>query len=118
VIQSEYIPSPDAQQKHKFLAEMQGTQKPILPVHNTTRIELFHLPMQKISYFNSPPGPIWSQAVKIWNHYANMNANIFYNDGQMYKRDPAFKVRFLTLRLRLIRDFYRASVYSTRHQHY
>ena len=75
---SEYVPSLDAHQKHKFLAEMQGTHKPVLPVHNAAEIELFRLLMEKNEDFNSPSGPIWSQAVKVWNYYANTNTNIFY----------------------------------------
>jgi hypothetical protein len=75
---SEYIPSLDARQKHKFLAEMQGTHKPVLPIHNAAEIELFRLLMEKNEDFNSPSGPIWSRAVKVWNYYANTNAGIFY----------------------------------------
>jgi hypothetical protein len=76
---SEYIPSLDAQQKHSFLAKLQGTHKPVLPVHNTAEKELFQFLMRKNQDFNSTShGPVWKQAVKVWNYHANTNSDVSY----------------------------------------
>lgn len=75
---TEYIPSLDKKQRHRFLAEMQEVHKPVLPVHNSLEKELFRHLMETNTEFNSPSGPIWKKAVKVWNHYTNTNNNIFY----------------------------------------
>lgn len=76
---SEYIPSVDSQQRHAFLAEMQGTHKPVLPVNNTAEKHLFRFLMENNKDYNSrATGPVWRQAVKVWNYYANSNTNVSY----------------------------------------
>ncbi|KAH9483209.1 hypothetical protein JR316_0005313 [Psilocybe cubensis] len=76
---TEYTPSLDRRQKHAFLAQMQKTRKPILPVHNPDEKQLFRHLMQKNPEYNSvSSGPIWKEAVKVWNHYADTEPTISY----------------------------------------
>jgi hypothetical protein len=64
---SEYNPLLDAKQSHHFLAEMQGTWKPVLPVHTMEEQELFHQLMHTDLTSNSNSQPNWSEAVQVWN---------------------------------------------------
>lgn len=73
-----YEPTLDSQQSYGFLANLQGTRKPILPVHSPNERQLFQKLLHKNNAFNSPSGPNWKQAVKVWNHIANRTNNIFY----------------------------------------
>ncbi|KAH9475789.1 Werner syndrome ATP-dependent helicase-like protein [Psilocybe cubensis] len=76
---SEFIPSIDKKQRHAFLAQMQHTRKPILPIHNDIEKQLFRDLMQANPDYNSlTSGPIWKKAVKVWNHYADINSEISY----------------------------------------
>ncbi|KAG6826161.1 hypothetical protein H0H92_000919 [Tricholoma furcatifolium] len=66
-----YIPSLHSAQRHHFLASMQGTRKPVLPVHNAKERELFCTLMASNSTFNDPiTGRKWEAAVPIWNNEA------------------------------------------------
>jgi len=57
-----------SKQPHRFLAAMQGTRKPILPVHSDEEKKLFSKLMREHPGFNRVgTGPIWQEAVKIWN---------------------------------------------------
>ena len=76
---AEYQPAADHKQKHHFLAEMQGTRKPVLPVHSPAKRNLFHQLMNTSLEFNQPDGPPnWKQAVKLWNRQADMTDGISY----------------------------------------
>lgn len=76
---TEYLPSLGTKWRHKFLAEMQGTNKAILPIHNHTEKELFRELMRTNTDFNSSGGPSnWDRAARVWNSYANANDVVFY----------------------------------------
>lgn len=58
---------------------MQGTRKPILPVHSQAEKELFLELMTSCKEFNPPTGePLWGQAIKIWNTEADERDGISY----------------------------------------
>ena len=78
---TEYLPSLQVRRKHNFLAKMQGTNKAVLPIHNQAEKDLFKLLMETNADFNSPSGPQWKRAAKVWNSYANSEENIFYKVG-------------------------------------
>ena len=68
-------------QRHDFLAQMQGTRKPVLPVHTTAEKLMFRTLMAKDKEFNPPniSEPPWNQAVKIWNASVDeSNENLYY----------------------------------------
>jgi hypothetical protein len=76
---AEYQPAADHKQKHHFLAKMQGTRKPLLPVHSPAERNLFRQLMNTSPEFNRPDGPPnWKQAVKLWNREADMTDGISY----------------------------------------
>jgi hypothetical protein len=75
---SEYNPLLDAKQPHHFLAELQGTRKPILPIHTSEERELFSQLMRTNLAFNSTSIPNWKEAVRVWNRYADVNMHISY----------------------------------------
>lgn len=56
-------------QRYDFLAQMQGTRKPVLPVHTMAEKLMFRTLMSSNREFNPPnvSEPPWNQAVKIWN---------------------------------------------------
>jgi len=75
----EYVTSISGHQKHSFLAKMQKTRKPVLPVHTASEKSLFRTLMQHNPAFNSRmTGPIWKEAVKVWNYEADKNPDISY----------------------------------------
>ncbi|KAF8867530.1 hypothetical protein CPB84DRAFT_1859325 [Gymnopilus junonius] len=74
-----YDPLLHRSQQHYFLAEMQGTCKPILPIHTSAEKQL----RQELINSNSAFSPIsceprWSDAVKIWNSKAEEHAKVSY----------------------------------------
>lgn len=74
-----YVPALDQGQKHHFLAEMQGTRKPILPVHTSLEKQLFRQLMNSDPAFSPKSGePRWRDAVKIWNSHADRTDDILY----------------------------------------
>jgi len=75
---SDYDPLLDNKQPHHFLAELQGTRKPVLPVHNLEEQELFRELMRTNLTFNSTSQPHWSEAVRVWNRYADIKSHISY----------------------------------------
>lgn len=78
-----YTSSLDSKQRHHFLAEMQGTRKPILPIHTPSEKQLFRHLMQESKEFNSKStGPNWKEAVKVWNRHADETDDIFYKVSQ------------------------------------
>ncbi|KAF8886887.1 hypothetical protein CPB84DRAFT_1667887, partial [Gymnopilus junonius] len=69
----------DQCQKHSFLDRVQGTHKPILPIHTSTEKKLFHDLMNSNSAFSSISGePWWEIAVKDWNLRADGIDDISY----------------------------------------
>jgi hypothetical protein len=56
-------------QRHDFLAKMQGTRKPVLPVHTMAERLMFRTLISQNREFNPPnvSEPPWNQAVKVWN---------------------------------------------------
>jgi len=76
---AEYIPAIDRKQKHHFLASMQGTQKPVLPIHTLSERNLFrHLLKTEPSFSPQNGEPQWKAAVKIWNAWADKTQDISY----------------------------------------
>ena len=75
---ADYQPEIDSKQKHHFLAKMQGTRKPVLPVHSTAEHSLFRELMNTSPEFNRQGGPNWKKAVKVWNRHADVTAAISY----------------------------------------
>jgi hypothetical protein len=67
-------------QKHKFLAEMQGTCKAILPIHTSSEKGLFRTLMENDRHFNPPDGslPNWNQATRVWNAWADRTDDVWY----------------------------------------
>lgn len=63
-----------------FLASMQFTRKPVLPVHSHAERDLFRLLIQEEKSFNPPEGgnPNWKKAVVVWNQHANAKVEISY----------------------------------------
>src|ERR1700733_1672539 len=64
-----FIKSLHSKQPNHFLASMQGTCKPVLPIHNPEERELFQKLMSSSTEFNDPIlGPKWELAVHMWNN--------------------------------------------------
>ncbi|KAH0580185.1 hypothetical protein H2248_001707 [Termitomyces sp. 'cryptogamus'] len=74
----EFVKSTDAAQKQAYLAKMQGTQRPILPINTVAEQNLFNQLMQECDDFCSLTTSIKLSAVKIWNHYAEAEDDIYY----------------------------------------
>ncbi|KAF8240317.1 hypothetical protein L208DRAFT_1234018 [Tricholoma matsutake] len=84
-----YESSFHSKQHHHFLASMQRTHKPVLPVHNSQECNLFCDFMMGNSRFNDPIlGPNWEQAVRLWNNTADIT------DGISYKLTEQLKVYY------------------------
>lgn len=74
-----YVPSLDQNQKHDFLAKIQGTRKPILPIHTSSEKQLFRQLMSSNPAFSPKSGePRWRDAVKIWNQNADRMDDVSY----------------------------------------
>jgi len=56
-------------QRHNFLARMQNTRKPVLPVHTMAERLMFRTLISQNREFNPPnvSEPPWNQAAKVWN---------------------------------------------------
>ena len=79
---SEYNSAIDSKQLHHFLAAVQGTRKPVLPIHTREEKLLFTELMRTNPAFNSSTSsPNWSEGVKIWNRYADSEVGISYKVG-------------------------------------
>ncbi|KAF5374661.1 hypothetical protein D9615_009012 [Tricholomella constricta] len=75
-----------SKQRHHFLASMQGTRKPVLPVHNAQERDLFCNFMMSDSGFNDPVhGPSWEVAVRLWNNTADTTDGVFYKLTEQLK---------------------------------
>ena len=74
-----FNPNLDQNQSHTYLASMQGTHKPILPVHTPAEHNIFHLLMNTHPAFNTQSmGPVWKLAVKVWNEHADREDGVYY----------------------------------------
>lgn len=73
-----FEPTIDFRQPHGHLASLQGTRKPILPVHSLQERQFFRALLNENKAFNSPNGPDFKQAVRAWNHEADKTPSIFY----------------------------------------
>lgn len=70
---------PDEYRKHQFLAKIQGTQKPILPIHTSVEKKLFRELMNSHPSFSPVSGePRWQDAVKVWNSRAGVMDGVSY----------------------------------------
>ncbi len=69
-------------QRHDFLAQMQGTRKPVLPVHTIAEKLMFRTLMTNNKDFNPPnvSEPPWNEAVKVWNASVDESSdeNLYY----------------------------------------
>ncbi|KAF8994149.1 hypothetical protein BDZ89DRAFT_1150212 [Hymenopellis radicata] len=70
-----FVPGVDGKQKQAYLAQMQGTRKPVLPVSTIAERKLFSKLMRTSPefYSTSTSGTIRADAVKIWNRLAENN---------------------------------------------
>ncbi|RXW13073.1 hypothetical protein EST38_g12781 [Candolleomyces aberdarensis] len=64
---------------YDFLAKLQGTRKPIVPVHTPAEHALFRDLMQESPDFSiKANGPDWKRAVRLWNAKADECEGIYY----------------------------------------
>ncbi|KAF8075254.1 hypothetical protein FPV67DRAFT_1728203, partial [Lyophyllum atratum] len=102
-----YIPGLHAKQRHHFLASMQGTRKPVLPIHNDSEKELFRRLMTGNTGFSDPvSGPRWDVAVEIWNNEADRNEKLteqlkVYYNGAWKKNANTKQTKAMTALVRL-----------------
>ncbi|KAF8057979.1 hypothetical protein FPV67DRAFT_1525179 [Lyophyllum atratum] len=75
---AEYQTVIHSNQPHHFLASMQGTRKPVLPIHNTEERALFRELMSNNMKFSMKSGVDWEEAVKVWNAHADEQRDISY----------------------------------------
>ncbi|XP_006455796.1 hypothetical protein AGABI2DRAFT_76999 [Agaricus bisporus var. bisporus H97] len=74
-----YVHSANSQQKHSFIALMQGTRKPVLPVHTHAEEQYFRLLMNSDPSFSPQSGePKWNEAVQVWNVNAEARDGVYY----------------------------------------
>ncbi|EKM78170.1 hypothetical protein AGABI1DRAFT_12817, partial [Agaricus bisporus var. burnettii JB137-S8] len=75
---AQYVPVSDSRQQYTFIASMQGTRKPVLPVHTPDEEHFFHELMQSDPSFSPQSGePHWNKAVRVWNSNAE-RVGIYY----------------------------------------
>lgn len=76
---STFIPSVHSKQPHSYLARLQGTRLPVLPIHNPEERSLFRSLMAGNTAFNThKSGPKWDDAVRVWNAQAEQHKDISY----------------------------------------
>src|SRR6266478_5360393 len=76
---AEHVQTVSKRQRHHFLAAMQGTRKPVLPIHSPPERQLFHKLMKADPSFSPQHGePRWKEAVKVWNANADESNDISY----------------------------------------
>ncbi|KAJ7041882.1 hypothetical protein C8F04DRAFT_915894, partial [Mycena alexandri] len=68
----------DSSQKQSYLAKMQGTRKPVLPVHTVAEKKLFTDLMRTSVTFQKCSTSISLPAAEIWNQKAEITADIYY----------------------------------------
>jgi len=67
-------------QRHDFLAQIQGTRKPVLPIHTNAEKLMFRT-LMKNREFNPPnvSEPPWNEVVKVWNASVDESSeNLYY----------------------------------------
>lgn len=87
---AQFEPSLHSKQRHRYLAALQGTRKPVLPVHSTAEKELFRDLMAKNPASFSTPSNI-DNFVRLWNSHADQDKDISYK-----VRIPLISVMSLT----------------------
>ncbi|KAJ7197452.1 hypothetical protein GGX14DRAFT_574233 [Mycena pura] len=73
-----YHEGADAKQKQAYLAKMQGTRKPVLPVHTLSEKQLFTELMRTVDEFQKCKTSISTPATVLWNRRAETAENIYY----------------------------------------
>ncbi|KAF7762010.1 hypothetical protein Agabi119p4_10002 [Agaricus bisporus var. burnettii] len=74
-----YVHSANSQQKHSFIASMQGTRKPVLPVHTHAEEQYFRSLMNSDPSFSPQSGePKWNEAIQVWNANAESRDGVYY----------------------------------------
>ncbi|KAJ7790315.1 hypothetical protein B0H14DRAFT_3570508 [Mycena olivaceomarginata] len=73
-----YRATQDAKQKQAYLAMMQGTRKPVLPVHTVAEKKLFTQLMLESPEFQKCKTSITSEPTAVWNRHAETNDEIYY----------------------------------------
>jgi hypothetical protein len=68
----------DSNQKQAYLAKMQGTRKPVLPVHTLAEKQLFTELMRTSPTFQRCSTSVSLAAAEIWNRKAENTADIYY----------------------------------------
>ncbi|KAJ7018412.1 hypothetical protein C8F04DRAFT_977319 [Mycena alexandri] len=68
----------DSSQKQSYLAKMQGTRKPVLPIHTVAEKKLFTDLMRTSVTFQKCSTSISLPAAEIWNQKAEITADIYY----------------------------------------
>ncbi|KIK50165.1 hypothetical protein GYMLUDRAFT_253216 [Collybiopsis luxurians FD-317 M1] len=70
-----YNPKLHSSQTHWFIASLQNTQCPVLPIHNSAEETLFH---QFMASHGGGTEPLWQNIVLAWNEIANNKKEISY----------------------------------------
>ncbi|KAJ7586237.1 hypothetical protein C8J56DRAFT_1052609 [Mycena floridula] len=79
-----FDPALDSKQPYAYLAKVQGTAKPVLPIHCPEERAQFLELMKKHPDFNSPTSdPNWVSAVKVWNRLADTQPKLTYKVSLM-----------------------------------
>ena len=68
--------------QYRFLAELQGTRKPVLPIHTAAEKSLFKDLENNPAYSSESGDPQWKLAVRIWNAEADVREDVFYKVRQ------------------------------------
>ncbi|KAG6818718.1 hypothetical protein H0H93_002526, partial [Arthromyces matolae] len=75
---SEYQHELHAKHHHSFLASLQGTRKPVLPIHNDDERDVFRNLMANVGSFTCGSGIDWEKLAKLWNGLANEQGKLSY----------------------------------------
>jgi hypothetical protein len=73
-----YNEETDSEQKQAYLAKMQGTRKPVLPVHTLAEKQLFAELMRTSPTFQKCSTSASLAAAEIWNQKAETMKDIYY----------------------------------------
>ena len=73
-----YNEEADSKQKQAYLAKMQGTRKPVLPVHTLAEKMLFNKLMRTSPAFQNCKTAISAAAAEIWNREAEKEQDVYY----------------------------------------
>lgn len=69
---------PNMHTSQHFLALRQGTLKAVMPIHTPHEHKLFRELMSTHNAFRSQDGPYSKEAVRVWNHHANSEDDVYY----------------------------------------